>query len=80
VEAALWSAIRALHERSDLLERLGDRCDIRGQRRSARSFRTKARDAREQAELVRVALNGAATTSLQSLSEDDEQAEAAQQA
>jgi two-component system chemotaxis response regulator CheB len=80
VEAALWSAIRALHERSDLLERLADRCDIRGQRRSSRSFRTKARDAREQAELVRVALNGAATTSLQSLSEDDEQAEAAQQA
>lgn len=80
VEAALWSAIRALHERSDLLERLAHRCDSRAQPRSARSFRAKARDAREQADLVRVALNGAATTSLQSLSEGDEEEQAAQQA
>jgi two-component system chemotaxis response regulator CheB len=80
VEAALWSAIRALRGRSDVLDRLASRCDSRGQPRSARSFRTKARDAREQADLVRVALNGAATTSLQSLSEGDVQEQAAQQA
>jgi two-component system chemotaxis response regulator CheB len=80
VEAALWLAIRALHERSDLLARLAHRCDERGQPRSARSFRTKARDAREQADLVRVALNGAATTSLQSLFGDGEVERAAQEA
>jgi two-component system chemotaxis response regulator CheB len=72
VEAALWVAIRALRERGDLLERLAGQCEARGQRRSARSFRNKAGDAREQADQVRIALTDAATTSLQSLSEDDD--------
>jgi two-component system, chemotaxis family, protein-glutamate methylesterase/glutaminase len=71
VEAALWTAIRALRERGDLLERLSEQCEARGQQRSARSFRTKARNAREQADQVRAALNGAATTSLRSVSDDD---------
>lgn len=79
VEAALWSAIRALHERSDLLERLSEQCEARGQVRSMRSFRNKARDAREQAALIRVALTGAATTSLQSLPDEDEDDPAAAQ-
>jgi two-component system chemotaxis response regulator CheB len=75
VEAALWSAIRALRERGDLLDRLATQCEARDQPRSARSFHNQARDARTQADLVRSALDGAATTSLRSLPEtgNDEQ-------
>jgi two-component system chemotaxis response regulator CheB len=79
VEGALWSAIRALHERGDLLERLAERCEERGQSRSARSFWSKARNARAQAELVRSALNEAATTSLRELTDDESREEADQE-
>lgn len=77
VEAAIWSAIRALKERSDLLDRLAKRSESRNRQRSARSFRSQARDARDQADLVRGVLNGAATTSLQSLADDGGAQEAA---
>ncbi|HEY2770786.1 MAG TPA: chemotaxis protein CheB [Solirubrobacteraceae bacterium] len=80
VEAALWTAIRALRERGDLLERLAGQCQARGQLRSARSFRSKAEDARSHADQVRRALTGAATTSLGSLSEGEDDEELAESA
>jgi two-component system chemotaxis response regulator CheB len=80
VEAALWTAIRALQERGDLLERLAGQCQARDQLRSARSFRRKAEHAREQADQVRQALSGAATTSLRSLSEGDDDEQLAESA
>ena len=49
-------------------------------REAMRSFRAKARDAREQADLVRVALNGAATTSLRSLDEQGDDGQTARSA
>jgi two-component system chemotaxis response regulator CheB len=81
VEAAMWTAVRSLQERAALMERLAERCELHGQSRSARSFRAKARDAREQADTVRGAIDDAAATSLRHLiaieSEDDLDAEAA---
>jgi two-component system chemotaxis response regulator CheB len=71
VESALWAAIRALEERAALLERMADRCDTRGQKRSARSFRHKARDARAQGKVVREALSDAAESSLRQVSDDE---------
>ena len=74
VEAALWTAVRALHERSALLERMAEQCEARGQPRSARSFRSKAEDAQEQAELVGTALRRAAESTLREVraSREDE--------
>jgi two-component system chemotaxis response regulator CheB len=69
VEAALWTAIRSLEERAALMERMAERCEVRGQRRSAGSFRGKARDARAQADVVRGALDQAASSSLRDLTE-----------
>lgn len=64
VEAAMWAAVRALEDRSRLLERMADQLAPRGQTRSAQSFRTKALDTREQARMVREALMRAASLSL----------------
>jgi two-component system chemotaxis response regulator CheB len=68
VEAALWTAIRALNDRAALLERMAAQCEARGQPRSARSFRRKASDANDQAELVREALGRAAEGTLREVS------------
>ncbi|MBV9193441.1 MAG: chemotaxis protein CheB [Solirubrobacterales bacterium] len=68
VETALWTAIRALRERSALLQRMADQCHARGQARSARSFRRKADDAHEQADLVGTALREAARGTLRQVS------------
>jgi two-component system chemotaxis response regulator CheB len=64
VEAAMWAAVRALEDRARLLERMADEFEPRGHSRSSRSFRHKARSAREQAHVVREALMSAASTSL----------------
>ena len=69
VEAALWAAIRSLEERAALVERIAERCEVRGQPRSARSFRGKAHDTRRQADIVRGALDQAAASSLRDLTE-----------
>ena len=45
VEAALWIAIRALHNRSRLLERMAERAAARDQRHSARALRRRAQRA-----------------------------------
>jgi two-component system chemotaxis response regulator CheB len=76
VESALWSAIRSLEERGELLERLAAKCDAQGQRRSARSFRNKAHDAGRHAELVRSALSGAAGNALRLVGEAGDSGEA----
>lgn len=53
VEAALWSAVRILEDRSRLLERMADQLEPRGQTLSARSFRRQAAGVRDQARVVR---------------------------
>jgi two-component system, chemotaxis family, protein-glutamate methylesterase/glutaminase len=75
VEAAMWTAIRALEERSAMLERMADQSSARAQRRSAGRFRHQARDAREQAQLVRAALDQAAATTLRHVGEETPRAE-----
>jgi two-component system chemotaxis response regulator CheB len=70
VEAAMWAAVRALEDRSRLLEQMADAFEPRGQARSARSFREKGRAAEQQARVVREALSRAADTSL-STDDDD---------
>jgi two-component system chemotaxis response regulator CheB len=72
VEAALWAAIRALEERSVLLERLGAQARERGLQQSARSFFRRASEARAQAAVVRSALGQAAATTLQAVADSEE--------
>jgi two-component system chemotaxis response regulator CheB len=52
VEAALWAALQALQERSELLNRVADRMDDRAPQSRAR-FRQGAQDADERAALIR---------------------------
>lgn len=59
VESALWAAIRALEDRSRLLERMAEQFERGGHARSSRSFHNRATAAREQARTVRSALAGA---------------------
>jgi two-component system, chemotaxis family, protein-glutamate methylesterase/glutaminase len=53
VEAALWTAIRALEDRQALLERLAQHAEERGRLRSAEYFAGQADVSTEQADLVR---------------------------
>jgi two-component system chemotaxis response regulator CheB len=64
VEAALWTAVRALRDRGALLRRMAEQFEGRAQPRSGRQFRSKADEAYRQAELVREALADAAATTL----------------
>jgi two-component system, chemotaxis family, protein-glutamate methylesterase/glutaminase len=64
IEGALWTAVRTLEDRAELLSRMAANADQRGQRRSARAFRRQARDAAERAALVREATVGAHAASL----------------
>jgi two-component system chemotaxis response regulator CheB len=52
VEAALWAALEALQERSELLHRVADRVDDKAPR-SRDQFRKGARDADERAAIIR---------------------------
>ena len=72
VEAALWTAIRALTDRARLLHQLADRAESNRQERSARLFRRRAELADQQAELVRGALTQAAQTALRDLADSTE--------
>lgn len=58
VEAALWTAQRALEERTQLSERLAARVWNAGANRSSARFEALAREAREQADLIRRVLAG----------------------
>jgi len=71
VEAALWSAVRALSDRSRLLRRMADRAELRDEARSARSFRRRAALADDQADLVQRALTQAAASTLRRVVDDD---------
>jgi two-component system chemotaxis response regulator CheB len=77
VEAALWTAVRALEDRALLLEKLGTHLSTGGSPRSAQRFARRAADARAQAELVRRALASAASSSLRSVEEADDGEESA---
>ncbi len=59
VEAALWTALRALQERAQLSERLASRLERVGARQSRARFQEYARESQEQAELIRRLLVGA---------------------
>jgi len=63
VEAALWTALRALRDRGALLRRLAEQCEGRGQAHSAGRFREQAEEAYHQADLVGDALTPAARAS-----------------
>jgi two-component system chemotaxis response regulator CheB len=58
VETALWTALRALQERSQLTGRLAARMGERGADRSRERFEALAEEAREQAEVIRRLLAG----------------------
>jgi two-component system chemotaxis response regulator CheB len=64
IEGALWTAVRTLEDRAELLSRMAADAEHRGQRRSARAFRRQARDAEQRAALVREATAGAQAASL----------------
>ena len=53
VEAALWTALRALQERAQLSERLARRVGNAGAERSRQRFEAIAEEARGQAETIR---------------------------
>jgi two-component system chemotaxis response regulator CheB len=57
LEAALWTALRALDEHSALARRLAARADSRGHRHSASSFTEQAMDAEHHASVIRTVLN-----------------------
>jgi two-component system chemotaxis response regulator CheB len=81
VEMALWTAVRMLRDRGALLERMARHADERGQPRSARHFAKQGRAANEQAEAVLEALRRAASTTLRSVVDgQDEPATPAEQA
>jgi two-component system chemotaxis response regulator CheB len=56
VDRALWAAFRALHERADLANRSAQRLGARGAERTAERFHGLAREALDQAELIRTIL------------------------
>jgi two-component system, chemotaxis family, protein-glutamate methylesterase/glutaminase len=53
LENALWSALRVLEERAELLQRMAARSQASGHERAARNFTTKSGDALRQAEIIR---------------------------
>jgi two-component system chemotaxis response regulator CheB len=59
IETALWTALRALQERSQLCDRLATQLGRRGAHRSRERFEALAGEAREQAESIRRLLAGA---------------------
>jgi two-component system chemotaxis response regulator CheB len=59
LEGALWTAVRALEDRAELLRRLSARADQSDHRRSAHAFEEQASDAERRAGLVRDAIEHA---------------------
>ena len=53
VEGALWMALEALEERTEVLEKVADRLTRSGRESVAATYRARARSASERAELVR---------------------------
>jgi hypothetical protein len=48
----MWSALRALRERAAPLNRLGDNAESAGRGHLCASYRTRAREAHEQSDLI----------------------------
>jgi two-component system chemotaxis response regulator CheB len=71
VEAGLWAAIRALDDRTALLQRIAGQLEDRGYPNSAASFRDRAGQARQQAAAVRAARGEAAATTFQMASDSE---------
>jgi two-component system chemotaxis response regulator CheB len=59
LEGALWTAVRALEDRAQLLRELSARAESGGQRRAARAFEAQAADAERRSGLVRDAIEHA---------------------
>jgi two-component system, chemotaxis family, protein-glutamate methylesterase/glutaminase len=57
LEAAMWTALRALEEHSALARRLAARAESRGHRHSASSFTEQAMDSEHHASVIRTVLN-----------------------
>ena len=53
VERALWTAVKTLQERADLLKKLADKASAIGQSISAASFRDKALESENHADVIR---------------------------
>jgi two-component system, chemotaxis family, protein-glutamate methylesterase/glutaminase len=64
IEGALWTAVRALEDRAELLERMAANAEHRGQSRSAQAFGRQAAEANERAALLREAAAPAESTPL----------------
>lgn len=58
LEAALWSALRALEEHGALARRMAARAGAQGNRHSASTFTEQAVDAEHHASIIRTALQG----------------------
>jgi two-component system chemotaxis response regulator CheB len=59
LEGALWTAVRALEDRSEILRQLAARVEGTGNLRSAKAFDEQADDALRRAGLVRAAIESA---------------------
>jgi two-component system, chemotaxis family, protein-glutamate methylesterase/glutaminase len=59
LEGALWTAVRALEDRAELLRQMAARCQHEGQLHSAQAFAAQADDAERRAGLVRDAIEHA---------------------
>jgi two-component system chemotaxis response regulator CheB len=57
LEAAMWTALRALEEHSALARRLGARANARGHTHSASTFTEQAMDAEHHASVIRTVLD-----------------------
>ncbi|MBD3563307.1 chemotaxis protein CheB, partial [Planktothrix sp. FACHB-1355] len=56
LEEALWSALRALEEKSALIRKMAERANGRGQKLSAQRFEAQAKEADQSIALIREAL------------------------
>jgi two-component system, chemotaxis family, protein-glutamate methylesterase/glutaminase len=59
LEGALWTAVRALEDRAELLRHMAERSQSRGASRSTRSFREQANDLEGRAALIRDSIEAA---------------------
>jgi two-component system chemotaxis response regulator CheB len=71
LEAALWAGLRALDERVALSERLSRRFSMQGNESTAQRYRLQANEAREQASVVRRALDELIPEELAALGHDE---------
>ena len=53
MERTLWTAVKTLQERADLLKKLADKASAIGQSISAASFRDKALESENHADVIR---------------------------